>query len=252
MVVVTLDEDGAVLLEAERPAQRVFGPPQRQARGAGAGDAFLAGMALALAAGALPRVGAEFGAITAATAVREDGTAVCSREALARIHRPETPKLTTREELTERLNELRGSGRRAVFTNGCFDIVHSGHTSFLAAARALGDCLIVALNTDASVASLKGPGRPINGFADRAEVLGALGCVDFVVAMPEDGPQALIDLLQPDVFVKGGDYTRETLPEAELVESYGGIVVILDYVAGHSTTGMIERIALSQGTGSAA
>ncbi|MBQ3972524.1 MAG: D-glycero-beta-D-manno-heptose 1-phosphate adenylyltransferase [Selenomonadaceae bacterium] len=137
---------------------------------------------------------------------------------------------------------LRRGGQRIVFTNGCFDLLHAGHVRYLARARAFGDCLVLGLNTDASVRRLKGPSRPINREEDRAEVVGALKSVDYVVLFGEETAEALIAEVRPAVYVKGGDYTLETLPEAKIVQSYGGRVEFVDMVAGRSTTNVIERI----------
>ena len=136
---------------------------------------------------------------------------------------------------------LREAGIRVVFTNGCFDILHAGHVRYLAAARALGDVLILGLNSDASVRRLKGEMRPVNTAEDRAEVVGALKSVDYVVIFGEDTAENLIAKVRPAVYAKGGDYTRETLPEARIVESYGGEVAFIPLVAGKSTPGIIER-----------
>ena len=136
---------------------------------------------------------------------------------------------------------LREAGIRVVFTNGCFDILHAGHVRYLAAARALGDVLILGLNSDASVKRLKGESRPVITEQDRAEVVGALKSVDYVVIFGEDTAENLIAKVRPAVYAKGGDYTRETLPEARIVESYGGEVAFIPLVAGKSTTGIIER-----------
>ena len=137
---------------------------------------------------------------------------------------------------------LRAGGARVVFTNGCFDILHAGHVRYLAAARALGDVLILGLNSDASVRRLKGATRPVNGEADRAEVVGALKSVDYVVIFGEDTAEELIAKVRPAVYAKGGDYTLETLPEARIVESYGGEVAFIPLVAGKSTTGIIAKM----------
>ena len=145
----------------------------------------------------------------------------------------------------ERIEEyaaiLRAAGMRVVFTNGCFDILHAGHVRYLAAARALGDVLILGLNSDASVRRLKGETRPVNSEVDRAEVVGALKSVDVVVIFGEDTAEELIAKVRPAVYAKGGDYTRETLPEARIVERYGGEVAFIPLVAGKSTTSIIGR-----------
>lgn len=140
---------------------------------------------------------------------------------------------------------LHDSGQRIVFTNGCFDILHAGHVRYLGAARALGDCLVVGLNSDASVRRLKGEARPVNGEADRAEVLGAIRAVDYVTVFDEPTAAALIEILRPDVYAKGGDYTLDTLPEAEIVQAYGGRVALIDLVPGRSTTKVIEKLRQS-------
>jgi rfaE bifunctional protein nucleotidyltransferase chain/domain len=132
-----------------------------------------------------------------------------------------------------------------VFTNGCFDVLHRGHVAYLKQARQAGDVLIVAINSDRSVRRLKGWTRPINNEIDRAAVLGELGCVDYVTVFDDDTPASLIQRLQPDIYVKGGDYTAEMLPETPVVRSYGGEVRMLGYVANHSTTETIARIRSS-------
>ena len=139
---------------------------------------------------------------------------------------------------------LRGelSGKKIVFTNGCFDIIHVGHVRYLTTAKSCGDVLIVGLNTDESVKKLKGESRPINNQNDRAEVLLGLKAVDYVILFGERTAENLIAELQPDIYVKGGDYTLETLPEAKIVQSYGGRVEIVNLVQGKSTTNIIKKI----------
>lgn len=138
---------------------------------------------------------------------------------------------------------LRG-GRRLVFTNGVFDLLHAGHVQYLAEARKLGDLLIVGVNSDDSVRRLqKGPGRPVNPAEDRVAVLEALRAVDGAVLFDEDTPEALIADLRPEVHVKGGDYRVEDLPESALVQSYGGTVKIIPFLEGRSTTGILRRLA---------
>ena len=149
----------------------------------------------------------------------------------------------TRESFAALSERLKQEGKRVVFTNGVFDILHIGHVRYLQSARALGDALLIGVNADASVRRLKGPTRPINPEADRAEVLAALACVDGVCIFSEDTPHGLIEVVRPNIHAKGGDYkSPDALPEATLVRSLGGEVVILELVAGRSTTGTIERI----------
>lgn len=135
---------------------------------------------------------------------------------------------------------------RLVFTNGCFDILHRGHVEYLAAARALGDMLVVGLNTDASVARLKGPHRPYVALADRVPVLAALTSVDVIVPFDSDTPRALIAALLPDVLVKGGDYTPEGMVGREEVRAAGGEAVVVPYLPGRSTTELVRRIRRAQ------
>jgi D-beta-D-heptose 7-phosphate kinase/D-beta-D-heptose 1-phosphate adenosyltransferase len=153
-------------------------------------------------------------------------------------------KILTREVLLERYGRPRDV--RLVFTNGCFDILHPGHVLYLAEARSLGDALVVGLNSDASVRRLKGPGHPFVGERDRATVLAALGAVDAVTLFSEDTPEGLIGALLPDVLVKGGDYTPETVVGREVVLAAGGSVEIIPFVRGYSTTSLIERIRSAQ------
>ena len=242
IVAVTLDADGALLLQRGLPPYRTYAAAGPRGRASGAGDTFLSALALALAAGAEAPAAAELASAAAGVVVREDRTAVCSADALRARAAGTEKQVTDVERLAERVSRYREERRRIVFTNGCFDILHSGHIALLNRAKALGDVLIVGVNTDDSVRRLKGQGRPINALDDRLRVLGALSCVDQIVAFAEDTPSKLIRVVRPDVFVKGGDYTRETLPEASLVEELGGVVQILAYTEDRSTTGMIERI----------
>ncbi|MBQ7476038.1 MAG: D-glycero-beta-D-manno-heptose 1-phosphate adenylyltransferase [Selenomonadaceae bacterium] len=142
------------------------------------------------------------------------------------------------------ISKLRGElgNKKIVFTNGCFDILHAGHVRYLTAAKNFGDVLIVGLNTDESVRKLKGATRPVNNQDDRAEVLLGLKAVDHVIFFGEDTAENLIAELQPDIYVKGGDYTLETLPEAKIVQSYGGRVELVKLVEGKSTTNIIKKI----------
>ncbi len=148
--------------------------------------------------------------------------------------------MLTRAELVDATQKARLAGRVVVFTNGCFDILHVGHIRYLQKARAMGDLLVVGVNTDESVRKLKGPDRPINPERDRAEVLAALECVDYVSLFAEDTPIELIQAIKPDIDVKGGDYTPEDMPETAVVRAYGGCVEIIPFSAteseGFSTT----------------
>ena len=155
-----------------------------------------------------------------------------------------TSKILSLQQLTERAQELRAAKRRLVLTNGCFDLLHAGHVRYLEQARQLGDALAVAINGDESVRALKGTGRPLNSAADRAEVLAALECVDFVTLFSEARATRVIEAVQPAIYVKGGDYTRETLDAEEVaaLERIGSEIKTLPLVPGKSTTELIKRI----------
>jgi D-glycero-beta-D-manno-heptose 1-phosphate adenylyltransferase len=141
-----------------------------------------------------------------------------------------------------RIDDWKSAGLRIVFTNGCFDLLHPGHIAYLSEARGLGDRLVIGLNDDDSIRRLKGPSRPINPLADRAAMLEALRAVDLLVPFSEDTPLELIGSLRPDILVKGGDYQPETIIGAAQVESWGGEVVVIPFLEGYSSTGLIERI----------
>ena len=148
----------------------------------------------------------------------------------------------SKELAIEILETAKKDGKKVVFTNGCFDILHRGHFTYLNEAKRQGDILVVGVNSDASVKKLKGESRPINSEYDRAFVLDGLKAVDYTVIFGEDTPEDLIACLKPSVHVKGGDYKKEDLPETKIVESYGGKVVILNFVEGKSTTNIINKI----------
>lgn len=151
-------------------------------------------------------------------------------------------KVFSRDALLRECNVWRATGKKIVFTNGCFDILHRGHLDLLAHAADFGNVLIVGVNTDASVQRLKGPGRPVNNEQDRAFQLASLLCVDAVCLFDEDTPKELIELVKPDVLVKGGDYKVDDIVGADFVKRCGGEVVVIPFVDGYSTTSLIERM----------
>ncbi|HEX4696725.1 MAG TPA: D-glycero-beta-D-manno-heptose 1-phosphate adenylyltransferase [Candidatus Udaeobacter sp.] len=155
-----------------------------------------------------------------------------------------SPKILQLEQLSNRCEKLRAGGKRLVATNGCFDLVHVGHVRYLRAARALGDFLVVGLNGDRSVQELKGAHRPINTERDRAEVLAGLDCVDLVTIFPETSATRFIAAMKPAVYVKGGDYTSDTLNEEEraVLKAIGAEIRLIPFEAGYSTSRLIERI----------
>jgi D-beta-D-heptose 7-phosphate kinase/D-beta-D-heptose 1-phosphate adenosyltransferase len=245
-VLVTLDGDGSVLLRQGATPHRTYARPVANDHAAGAGDTVAATLALALAAGADIVTATELAAVSSAVAVGKAGTATCNAEELGAMLTG-AKQAWSLDELRRRVELERGAGRRIVFTNGCFDILHPGHVTYLKRAKALGDVLVVAVNSDDSVRRLKGEGRPVNSLADRMEVLAALSSIDFLVAFEEDAPVEVIRALRPDIVTKGGDYTEESLPEAELVRRLGGTVRILPFVQDRSTSRIIERIGAGAG-----
>jgi D-beta-D-heptose 7-phosphate kinase/D-beta-D-heptose 1-phosphate adenosyltransferase len=151
-------------------------------------------------------------------------------------------KIKEKETLLRIIQDLKTNKKRIVFTNGCFDLLHVGHIRYLEEAKALGDILVVGVNSDDSVRRLKGPGRPILPQEERTEILSGLGCVDYIIVFDEWTPMELISSLQPQILVKGGDWTKETIVGREVVERSGGKVVILPFVEGTSTSNLIETI----------
>lgn len=150
--------------------------------------------------------------------------------------------LLTQKEMKEKILDLKREGKKTVFTNGVFDILHIGHLTYLEEAKELGDVLIIGVNSDASVKVNKGDKRPINNEKNRAEMLLGLKFVDYTVIFDEKTPEKLLELLKPDIHVKGGDYEKKDLPETEIVEKNGGEVRILSFVDNNSTTGIINKI----------
>lgn len=228
----------------------------------GAGDTVIALLTLALASGGTVLQAAHLANFAAGLVVRKLGNATTSQDELAAAlragsvsapgdeRRSGAAKIAPLGELQKIRQALAGDGKKVVFTNGSFDLVHAGHVRYLQAARAMGDSLIVGLNSDRSVREYKGPDRPIIGQNDRAELLAALSCVDFVVIFDEPTAEETVRALRPDIYVKGGDYSlpesanrRKELPEATIVLGYGGQVEIVPLWEGYSTTALINRIA---------
>ena len=212
----------------------------------GAGDTVAAVMGLAISAGMPWAEAARLANAAAGIVVGTVGTAVAEAETLARVIAGEASqarsKVLSRSALSNRVGEARAHGERVVLTNGCFDLLHTGHLHLLQRARALGDILVVAINDDASVKRLKGQGRPLTPEAQRAEMLAALRFVDYVTLFSESTPLRLIQAVRPDVLVKGGDYTLDQIVGRDVVEGYGGRVEVVPLLPGLSTSNLVEAI----------
>jgi D-beta-D-heptose 7-phosphate kinase / D-beta-D-heptose 1-phosphate adenosyltransferase len=237
-VLVTTGERGAtLLLERDRIPRPILAPKVEAADPCGAGDRLAASVAVHLVEGRDLEDAAVLAVHEAAEFLAAGGVAsLPDRRGRGKVsHRPAEPLLLVRR--------VRENGGKVVATGGCFDLLHAGHVRSLIAARELGDCLVVCLNSDASVRRLKGDERPIMSQQDRAELLLALECVDGVMIFDEDTPEAVLDRLHPDIWAKGGDYKGERLPEADLVESWGGRCVTVPYHPARSSSALAEALA---------
>ncbi|KMS68147.1 D-beta-D-heptose 1-phosphate adenosyltransferase [Streptomyces leeuwenhoekii] len=237
-VAVTLGSRGALLSYGEHPLL-VPAPAAHHGDSCGAGDRFAATAAGLLADGALVGEAVE-GAVAAASAFVAAGGAGAVPRPDARPTPTPPPDADDPHALAARVRAQHGT---VVAAGGCFDLLHAGHVGLLQAARRLGDCLVVCVNSDASVRRRKGEGRPVNPLADRIRVLRALACVDAVAVFDEDTPERLLADLRPDVWVKGGDYAGAELPEAALLQEWGGQAVLLPYLDGRSSTALMARAA---------
>ncbi|MEV4771414.1 PfkB family carbohydrate kinase [Micromonospora humida] len=245
-VVVTLGGDGALLCSAGATPLMVSAPVSAEGDTCGAGDRFASAAAVALAGGALVSEAVQ-AAVGAASAYVSDGGVAAALPVPVRDCPPVLVGGGERIGAAAAgavVAEVRAAGGTVVATGGCFDLLHAGHVATLQAARQLGDCLVVCLNSDASVTGLKGPDRPVIPQGDRARLLAALSCVDAVVVFDEPTPHATLGWLRPDIWVKGGDYATGVgdgpgLPEGELLRRWGGDSVVVPYLDGRSTTDMI-------------
>ena len=243
-MVVTAGADGMTVVDGSH-THHLPARPVEVYDVTGAGDTAAAVLGVALGAGLPVLDCARLANVAASLAVAKSGTAAVSGPELALAAAQDSTDggVLTADRLALAVAASRETGERIVFTNGCFDILHAGHVAYLQQARQLGDRLIVAVNSDASVARIKGPERPVNTLARRMQVLAGLKSVDWVVSFDEDTPEPLLDRFRPDVLVKGGDYERHQVVGADFVACYGGEVQVLDRVEDCSTTAIIDRLA---------
>ncbi len=237
-VAVTMGEAGALLSYGDGAPVVVPAPDVAGRDSCGAGDRFAATAAASLGAGALPEESVR-AAVYSASAFVAAGGAAAVPEHRTPPGRGDGAAASGVDHLLAQVRARRGT---VVATGGCFDLLHTGHIASLRAARSIGDCLVVCLNSDASVRRLKGDGRPLVRAADRARVLEALECVDAVVVFDEDTPDEVLRKVRPDVWAKGGDYAGTDLPEAAVLAEWGGQAVVLPYVRGRSTTALVNRL----------
>ncbi|SBT39569.1 PfkB family carbohydrate kinase [Micromonospora narathiwatensis] len=253
-VAVTLGGDGALLCHAGSTPLVVPAPTSAEGDTCGAGDRFAAAATLALARGALVSEAVQEAVAEASAYVAGGGVAAALPDPVRDVPPPVATSGGARIGAAAAgavVAEVRAAGGTVVATGGCFDLLHAGHVATLQAARQLGDCLVVCLNSDASVAGLKGAGRPVVPQGDRSRLLAALGCVDAVLVFDESTPHAALSWLRPDIWVKGGDYAtgggEQTLPEAEILARWGGHTVVVPYLDGRSTTDMIAAARSGRG-----
>jgi len=246
-VLATRSQDGMTLVSAEGTVDHLPAEAREVFDVSGAGDTVVAALATGRAAAASWVEAAALANVAAGIAVGKVGTAVALTEDIIQaLHHQDRErsgsKVLALPQLKDRVSVWRRGGKKIGFTNGCFDLLHPGHVSLLAQAKAACDKLVVGLNSDSSVKRLKGDSRPIQNEASRSAVLASLGSVDAVVLFSDDTPLGLIEALKPDVLVKGADYTVETVVGSEIVLGYGGEVLLAQLEDGHSTTGTIARM----------
>jgi D-beta-D-heptose 7-phosphate kinase / D-beta-D-heptose 1-phosphate adenosyltransferase len=243
-VVATLDCEGVISFQPDQAPIHIPVRPDPPNQTSGAGDTFISALTLALLTNSPTSAALAIALAATAVVTAQPGTTVCSAADLCQswVQDDRDKLILDQSRLSKLVQHYRTRDRRIVFTNGCFDILHAGHVSYLTQARALGDILIVGVNSDESIQRLKGKNRPVNALPDRLTVLSALGCVDHVVPFSELNPNNLIRIVCPHIYVKGGDYSRDTLPEVDLIDELGGEVRILPYVDNRSTTRLIDQI----------
>ena len=246
LTALTLDSEGSLLFDG---AECVYDSVAPAARGrqqvSGAGDTYISAALLALLSGATVAQLAELATTAASIGIEKPYTSICTLTELLEVYSQADKFMVSATVVRETLKKYKAQGKRIVFTNGCFDILHSGHVSYLHQAKQMGDILVVGLNKDDSIRRLKGNNRPVNSLPNRTAVLAALTCVDHIIPFgteKDDTPISLLKMVQPDVFVKGGDYENRLLPETEILRKLGCEIAFLPYVPNQSTTEVLNRM----------
>lgn len=245
IIALTMDKDGALFFEQGEFSHRCYAHQVSHPSVSGAGDTFISACILALLANCNIPVTAEIATAAAGMAITKSDTSICYDHELANFLTTAEKSVLMMSTLRQKCKAYKTEGKRIVFTNGCFDILHSGHVNYLQKAKEMGDILVVGLNNDESIKRIKGEDRPVNTLENRIEVLSALGCVDHVVpfgSSRDDTPISLIKLIRPDVFVKGGDYKGKYLAEEKLLKRIGCSIEFIPFIFNQSTTKIIDRI----------
>ena len=245
-LLITRSEEGMSLFSKEGGVVHIPTVAREVFDVSGAGDTVLATLAVGIASGSGMAESARLANVAAGIAVGKLGTSIVTPQEIidtvSLAHKDSHVKIKSLDVLTPLIAAEKGRGKRIVFTNGCFDLLHAGHVKYLQKARSLGDLLVLGLNSDASVRRLKGAKRPLIDQDERAHLLAALDCIDYVIVFDEDTPLELITALKPHILAKGGDYSLDGVVGKDIVEAYGGRVELVTFVDGKSTTNIIEKI----------
>jgi D-beta-D-heptose 7-phosphate kinase/D-beta-D-heptose 1-phosphate adenosyltransferase len=245
LIALTLDKDGAIFFKGGQFIHHVGATKVTEPNVSGAGDTFISALMLSLLASAPINIAANIATTAAEIAVTRKDTATCGWLEIADVLTLNQKTITSLEHFKQRCNHLKSEGKRIVFTNGCFDILHSGHVNYLRKAKEMGDLLIVAINDDESVRRLKGKSRPVNTLENRLEVLSAMAFIDYIIPfghVKDDTPIKLIKTIKPAVFVKGGDYQHQQLPEMEVLERINCEIKFVPIVNHQSTSKIIAKV----------
>ena len=245
IMAITLDTEGSVIADRGKVIHRCFAPAISSPHVSGAGDTYLSAFVLSYITCGDCKTSGEIATAAAAIAVKKESTATCGNAELKSYFNLHNKYVTSFQQLKEICEQYHQQGKRIVFTNGCFDILHSGHVTYLHCVKKMGDVLIVGINTDESIKRLKGESRPINPLKERLEVVSGLSSVDHIIPfgnIKDDTPIPIIKIVKPHVFAKGGDYTKDKLPEACVVEKNGGEIVFVPLIPDRSTTNTIKKI----------